>query len=750
MQMEVLESAKPVSGRWQSRLLKVALFVFVAATVVLSILLALVGKQGISPHFEERCFTPECTEAAILIFNKINWSADPCENFFEFACGRWIKETPIPEDYSSYGTYSWVRQNVNVKLRELLENPIDEERDKEVVQKTKELYHSCMNESAIEMEDAKPLLKFLKQPYLHWPVLETSNGPEGTWKEEEFNLLETLALLRGKFSNNILVRFFVATDDKNSNEHILKLDQASVFLPSQEDYLTNSTEAQRSRHALLQLMIDVAVHLGANTTTARVDMESVLEFEIKLAKILIPHSNRTSEALYNKLNILYLQQTIPQFDWLRYMRTVINADLYPELSHINTSEEVVVYVPQYFKNLFQLLDTVDNRTIANYIVWRIVYRRTANLSQRFLTRRLEFLKVLTGATSLSARWDKCVDFVEYVVPYSIGRMFVEAHFQEDKKQLTEYLVAGVRWAFLDMLEKENDWMDMETKSKAKEKAHGVLAKIGYPNFIMNDTLITNYLRNLTVSKTDYFENVLQSLKFFAQADFALLRRRVLKTEWYTNPITVNAFYSPTTNQIQFPAGELQKPFFWGEQYPLSISYGAIGVIVGHEFSHAFDDNGRKYDKNGNLHQWWSNASISSFNDKTECMIKQYDEYYWAPAGLQVKGQRTLGENIADNAGLRQAFRAYRKWIEEKRGSKEEALLPGLGLSNNQLFFLSYAHVRCSAYRPAAARNKILNGVHSPPEFRVIGSMSNFEEFSKAFSCPRTSVMNRGEKSCRVW
>ncbi|XP_078415680.1 phosphate-regulating neutral endopeptidase PHEX isoform X2 [Cetorhinus maximus] len=719
MQMEVLESAKPVSGRWQSRLLKVALFVFVAATVVLSILLALVGKQGISPHFEERCFTPECTEAAILIFNKINWSADPCENFFEFACGRWIKETPIPEDYSSYGTYSWVRQNVNVKLRELLENPIDEERDKEVVQKTKELYHSCMNESAIEMEDAKPLLKFLKQPYLHWPVLETSNGPEGTWKEEEFNLLETLALLRGKFSNNILVRFFVATDDKNSNEHILKLDQASVFLPSQEDYLTNSTEAQRSRHALLQLMIDVAVHLGANTTTARVDMESVLEFEIKLAKILIPHSNRTSEALYNKLNILYLQQTIPQFDWLRYMRTVINADLYPELSHINTSEEVVVYVPQYFKNLFQLLDTVDNRTIANYIVWRIVYRRTANLSQRFLTRRLEFLKVLTGATSLSARWDKCVDFVEYVVPYSIGRMFVEAHFQEDKKQLTEYLVAGVRWAFLDMLEKENDWMDMETKSKAKEKAHGVLAKIGYPNFIMNDTLITNYLRNLTVSKTDYFENVLQSLKFFAQADFALLRRRVLKTEWYTNPITVNAFYSPTTNQIQFPAGELQKPFFWGEQYPLSISYGAIGVIVGHEFSHAFDDNGRKYDKNGNLHQWWSNASISSFNDKTECMIKQYDEYYWAPAGLQVKGQRTLGENIADNAGLRQAFRAYRKWIEEKRGSKEEALLPGLGLSNNQLFFLSYAHVRCSAYRPAAARNKILNGVHSPPEFRIL-------------------------------
>ncbi|XP_072370555.1 phosphate-regulating neutral endopeptidase PHEX isoform X3 [Scyliorhinus torazame] len=712
MEMEVLESAKPVTERWQNRLLKVALFVFVAATLILSILLALVAMRGNGVHSEERCFSPECSEAAVLIFNKINWSADPCENFFEFACGRWIKETPIPEDYSSYGTYSWVRHSVNVKLRELLENPIDEEKDDEVTEKTKQLYQSCMNESAIEMEDAKPLLNFLKQPCLRWPVLETNNGPEGTWKEEEFNLLETLAFLRGKFNNNIFIQFFVATDDKNSNEHILTLDQAPLFLPAREDYLTNSTEAEKSRRALLQLMIDIAVTLGAHTSTAQLNMESVLEFEFKIAKILIPHINRTSEAIYNKLSVLQLQQTIPQFDWLKYMKLVINADLYPELSHINTSEEVIVHVPQYFKDLFQLLDTVDNRTIANYIVWRIVYRRLGNLSHRFLTRRLQFLKVVTGATSLSARWDKCVDFAEYVLPYSVGKMFVEAHFQEDKKQLTEDLVAGVRWAFLDMLEKENDWMDVETKSKAKEKAHGVLAKIGYPDFILNDTILNHYFQNLHISRTDYFENMLQSLRFYSQTDFANLRTRISKTE--------------------------------------SISYGAIGVIVGHEFSHAFDDDGRKYDKNGNLHQWWSNASISRFNDKTECMIKQYDEYYWGQAGLQVKGQRTLGENIADNAGLRQAFRAYRKLINEKRENREEALLPGLGLSNNQLFFLSYAHVRCSTYRPAAARNKILNGVHSPPEFRVTGAMSNFEEFSKAFSCPRTSLMNRGEKSCRVW
>ncbi|XP_078063425.1 phosphate-regulating neutral endopeptidase PHEX-like, partial [Mustelus asterias] len=242
------------------------------------------GKRGSSLHSEEQCISPECTEAAVLMFNKINWSADPCENFFKFACGRWIKETPIPEDISSYGTYSWVQHNVNIKLRELLENPIGEEKDKEFVRKVKQLYKSCMNESAIETEDAKPLLNFLKQPFLRWPVLEMSNGLEGTWREEEFNLLEMLAFHRGKFSNNVFIRFFVATDDKSSNEHILTLDQGSVFLAAEEDYLTNSTEAVRSRSALLQLMIDVAVILGANINTAQLDMESVLELESKIAK----------------------------------------------------------------------------------------------------------------------------------------------------------------------------------------------------------------------------------------------------------------------------------------------------------------------------------------------------------------------------------------------------------------------------------------------------------------------------------
>uniref|UniRef100_A0A4W3ISP1 Phosphate regulating endopeptidase homolog, X-linked n=1 Tax=Callorhinchus milii TaxID=7868 RepID=A0A4W3ISP1_CALMI len=628
------------------------------------------------------------------MFNNINWSADPCNNFFEFACGKWLKENSIPDEYSSYGTYKMISKSVKIMLKELLQKPVAEGEEVEAIQKAKLLYQSCMNETAIEMNDMKPLLEILKDPALRWPVLETYNGPEGTWKEQEFSLLETLAVLRGQYNNNILFTFSVEVDSKNSEDHILTLDQGSLFMESREDYLTNSTETKTYRDALLKLMIDMAILLGANSTTAHADMAKVLEFEIELAKIVIPNRNRTSETLYNKFTILQLQNTIPGFDWLHYMNMVIDDEFNPELKHINVSEDIIVYVPQYLKDLVKLLQTVDNRTVANYVVWRIVYRRTNNLSKRFLNRRLEYLKVVRGMTSLAERWIMCVVYVDYIFSYAVGRMFVDAHFQEDKKKLTEELVEGVRWAFLDILDKENDWMDKDTKNKAKEKV------MHYNNNL--------YLYN--VSKPS--QNILYSgltVYFLGKARQSIAYHKV--------PQTV------------FPAGELQKPFFWGEQYPLSISYGGIGTIVGHEFSHAFDNNGRKYDKFGNLQQWWTNASISKFEEKTQCMIKQYDDYYWLTAGMHVNGKMTLGENIADNAGIRQSFRAYRKWIREKRGGKEEDLLPGIGLT---------------------ARIQILNGVHSPSEFRTIGAMSNFEEFSKAFNCPETSVMNRGSNACRVW
>ncbi|KAM9171292.1 phosphate-regulating neutral endopeptidase PHEX isoform 3-T3 [Pangshura tecta] len=708
MEGEAMGNSAPGAKRTASKAIRIAFGMLISGVIVLGIALFLVSQGLINLHPKQQyCLTSECIEAAASILSKINQSVDPCENFFRFACDGWTSNNPIPEDSSNYGVYPWLRNNVDLKLKALLQKPISKRRDSEAVQKAKILYSSCMNENKIEKVDAKPLLSILKHSLFRWPVLESNIGPEGQWSERKFSMLQTLATFRGQYSNSVFIRLYVAPDDKTSNKHILKLDQATLSLTAREDYLDNTTEAKSYREALLQFMVDIAVLLGANASRAESDMKSVLKLEIKIAEIMIPQENRTSEIMYNRMNISELSAMIPQFDWLGYIKKVIDTKLYPHLQDIGPSENVIVRVPQYFKDLFRILEKERKKTIANYLVWRMVYSRIFNLSRRFQYRWLEFSRMA---------------------------------------ELTE----GIRWAFIDMLEKENDWMDARTKRKAHEKAKAVLAKVGYPEFIMNDTYINEDIKTMKFSENDYFGNVLQTRKYLAQSDFYWLRKEVPKTEWFTSPTTVNAFYSASTNQIRFPAGELQKPFFWGTEYPRSLSYGAIGVIVGHEFTHGFDNNGRKYDKNGNLDPWWSTESEEKFKEKTKCMINQYDNYYWKRAGLNVKGKRTLAENIADNGGLREAFRAYRKWIEEKRKGAEEALLPGIEFTHNQLFFLSYAHVRCNSFRPESAREQIYTGVHSPPQFRVIGAMSNYEEFRKAFNCRVNSTMNRGSESCRLW
>ncbi|XP_030205182.1 phosphate-regulating neutral endopeptidase PHEX [Gadus morhua] len=745
MESEPLDSRNVQLLKSNGRLLKAALAVSVCLCCVLLLALILVAQKSEDQEF---CLTKECIEAAGSILRKMDRSVDPCEDFYSFGCGGWLREHPIPETSNSFGIYSWLRQHVNNRLKDLLKAP-SSPGELEAVTKAKVLYRSCIDETKLEQLDSRPLLKTLRQPEFRWPVVGEGLLGDWQWLPGQWDLQKTLSAIRAQHSKNILIRLSVAPDDKNSTHHILKLDQELLTLPSIEDYTSNTTSAKAYRAALLSLMVDIAVMLGAPQKAARVQMEEVLAFEIKLAKMLIPFEERTSENMYNKYTLSRLQRLIPKFDWLAYVRAVVESAGDPSLS-ISPSEPVIVRAPQYFKDLFKLINTTDPRTVANYVQWRSVLSQTTALSRRFLYRYLDYARVTTGTTSLMSQVDKCVGYIRNLLLLPTGRLFIDTHFQEDKKQMMEELVEGVRWAFVDMLEKENSWMDEPTKKRAVEKADAVLAKVGYPEFYLNDTYVNEDLKHLSFSETDYYGNIMQVFGHSAMDYIRRLRKSVQRTEWYTSPTTVNAFYSSSTNQIRFPAGELQKPFFWGNEYPRSLSYGAIGVIVGHELTHGFDNNGRKYDKNGNLDHWWSNASIKAFNEKSQCIVNQYNDYHLEEADHNVLGKRTLGENIADNGGIREAFRAYRRWLDQNRGGKEEPLLPGVGMTNNQLFFLSYTHVRCYAYRPEKARELIQTGAHSPAKYRVIGSMSNFEEFRKAFNCPVTSPMNRGAESCRVW
>ncbi|XP_061522224.1 phosphate-regulating neutral endopeptidase PHEX isoform X2 [Phycodurus eques] len=625
---------KPERGN--SRRYRTALIVCACLCGALLLALIVVSQRSKQQEF---CLTPECIEAAGAILSKMDNSVDPCDDFYTFACGGWLENNPIPEDSSSYGIYPWLRQQVDMRLKELLEMPTEPD-ELEAVTKAKILYRSCMNESLLEEVDAQPVLRTLQQPEFRWPVLGDGLGGDFRWSEQDWSLLRTLSHMRNQHSKSVLIRIYVSPDDKNSSKYVIKLDQASLSLPSREDYITNTSAAQTYRAALLSLMVDTAVMLGAPQKAARVQMEKALDFETKLAHILIPFENRTSENMYNRYTLSRLQRQLPQLDWLFFIKTAVESDSDPSRV-VSPSEAIIVRAPQYFRDLVKLIDATDPRTVANYVQWRAVFSKLTTLSRRFLYRYLDYARVTTGATSLTPRWDKCINYIENSLVYATGRLFVDTYFQEDKKHMMDEVIDGVRWAFVDMLRKENDWMDEATKTRAMEKTHGVLAKVGYPEFIRNDTYLNDDLKELDFDETDYYGNVLQTLKFIAQSDVTWLRKTVPRTEWFTNPTTVNAFYSSSTNQIRFPAGELQKPFFWGKEYPRSLSYGAIGVIVGHELTHGFDNNGRKYDKDGNLDQWWSNASVTAFTDKTQCMVEQYDDYFWEEAGLNLSACRSV-------------------------------------------------------------------------------------------------------------
>ncbi|TNN61377.1 Metalloendopeptidase PEX [Liparis tanakae] len=339
---------------------------------------------------EELCLTPECIEAAGSVLSKIDQSVNPCEDFYGFSCGGWLKDNPIPEDSSSFGIYPWLRQNVDLRLKVLLEAPSDPD-ELEAVTKAKILYRSCMNETILEKMDTKPMLKTLRLPEFRWPVVGDGLGGEYRWSAEEWSLLKTLTEMRNQHSKSVLVRLYVSPDDKISSQYIIKLDQASLTLPSREDYITNTSSARAYRAALLSWMVDTAVMLGAPEKAALTQMKEALDFETKVAHILIPYENRNSDTMYNKMSLSDLQSSIPQFDWLGFVKAVVESDADPVRS-VASSEFVIVRAPQYFKDLFKLIDSTDSRTVANYVQWRSVLSRITTLSRRFLYRYLDFAR----------------------------------------------------------------------------------------------------------------------------------------------------------------------------------------------------------------------------------------------------------------------------------------------------------------------------------------------------------------------
>ncbi|XP_061163331.1 neprilysin-like [Saccostrea echinata] len=681
------------------------------------------------------CLTEECVKASARLLKGMDQTVDPCDDFFEYACGSWNKINVIPEDRSGYNTFAKLRDDLQVILKDLLEQPTSS-KEPEATQKAKHLYRSCVNESMIEERGLGPVNKFLEE-LGGWPV--TFNTSQ-QWDESKFKFTELLVKLK-LYNNKIFVDQWVSADDKNSDVNIIQLDQPELGMPSRDYYLRGVEDEDVQIYE--KFAINVAMMFGANETQARIDMREMVELEIELANITTPQEQRRDgEELYNRMTVKELHERIPGFNWLLYLNLIfekVNITV-PE------TEEIVVYAPEYLSKMVKTVQNANNRLLANYMIWRIMMNRVTNLPQKYRNVRTEYYKKIYGSDTERSRWRDCISYVNDNMGNAVGRLFVKDHFDKGAKEVALNMIHDIRAAFYDLLE-EVSWLDQKTRKVAKEKAEAMAEKIGYPPFILNDTALDESYNAVTFSSDTYFENVLENIRSIAWSNSKKLREPVDKTKWSTTPVVVNAFYSSTKNQIMFPAGILQPPFY-SKGYPRSLNYGGIGMVIGHEITHGFDDRGRQFDKFGNLKQWWDDEVIAKFKEKAQCIIEQYGNYTVPEVGINLNGVQTQGENIADNGGLKEAYRAYEKWIHKQ--DREPDRLPGLShLSNKQLFFLNFAQVWCGTMRPRAVINRIRTTLHSPGKFRVIGTLQSMQEFAEVFNCPPHSYMNPVKK-CRVW
>ncbi|CAH1248351.1 MME [Branchiostoma lanceolatum] len=691
-----------------------------------------IPTTAVPPAADDVCMTPDCLRTAARLLEYMDPSIDPCDNFFEYSCGGWLKNTEIPPDAGRFGTFNQLRDDLTANMRDIIEDTTLE-KGVEVVEKARTLYRSCMDEGLLDDMGSQPIDDLIT--HLNgWPVIDDS------WTADNWDLLDTLTKLM-RYSNSLLMSMYVTADDKDSSVYILAFDQADLGLSSRQYFL--NPDLSNYRDGYLNYSIDIALLLRGDGDRATVvqQMTDMVDFETKLANITAPPAERRDpEALYHKMKLSNMSGYF-EFPWVEY----VNNAAYSLEETITEEEDILNYAPDFFTKLGPLLAETDNKTIANYIIWRMVQNRIGNLGSDFLKIREKFNRDIFGVEP-SSRWETCVSLVNGMMGTVVSRLYLPKFFQEESKEKAVEMIDNIRVAFNELLV-ENYWMDDATRAVAEEKAEAMKQFIAYDDYIVNNlTRLTEDYEMLHFEETKYFHNILHNLEVSNNETFKYLRKPVEKDEWISHPTIVNAFYSPSRNSITFPAGILQGPFYDGT-YPRYLNYGGIGAVIGHEITHGFDDSGRQFDKEGNLNLWWDPAVAEEFKKAAQCVMDQYSMYQFEEAGgLNLSGVITSGENIADNGGMKQTFRAYRSWVA---ANGPEPTLPGLDLNQEQLLFLNYGQIWCSKYRFQSAVSQVLNGPHSPGRFRVIGTLSNTPGFSEAYKCPVGSKMNPVKK-CAVW
>jgi putative endopeptidase len=643
--------------------------------------------------------------------SNLDRTVQACQDFNQFANGGWKAKNPIPAAYSRWGRFELLEeQNLSV-LHEILDALMKKKAfAKGNEQKIADFYGSCMDEQKIEAEGIKPLE----------PELQRIN---------QINDLPSLEDEIARFHTHripALFGFGAAQDFKQSTQIIAQAVQAGLGLPDRDYYLSDDQKSKQTRDEYVKHVARTFELMGDSPDRAAVEAGTVMRIETKLAENSSTRvQRRKPEANYHPMLKTQMIALTPDFDWSRYFRDIG----LPEIAKVNVAQ------PDFFKAADKLLTSIPIEDWKMYLRWHLVNAASNTLSSKFVAESFNFNgKYLQGTTEMLPRWKRCVASTDRVLGEALGQLYVDKTFTPQAKARAQMMVQNLIAALRDDLTTLS-WMSDETRKKAIAKLDAFVRKIGFPDKWRN-------YEALQISRGPYYNNAVSSGEFEFKRTLGKIGKPVDRTEWGMTPPTVNAYYNPSLNEIVFPAGILQPPFY-DPKADDAFNYGGIGAVIGHEMTHGFDDQGAKFDADGNLVMWWTPDDLKKFNDRTNCVVKQFDSYEVEP-GLHQKGELVVGESVADLGGLTVAFAAYQKSLEGKPRPKNID-----GFTPEQRFFLGWAQVWAQNIRPEAARLRVATDPHPLGRFRVNGPLSNMPAFAQAFGCQAGDPMVRAER-CQIW
>jgi putative endopeptidase len=649
--------------------------------------------------------------------SNMDLSVKPQDDFFIYVDGGWIKRTTIPPEYSRWGSFNELIERNNEELHTIVEKAASIKIDPRLapgVVKVGNYYASGMDEKLIEADGAKPLADEFKSI----DQIKDRNG-----------LLKEIAHLHA-IGVDVLFGFGSGADDKNSTREIAQAVQGGLGMPNRDYYTKTDAASKKLRSEYVDHVAKMLTLLGEPATTAADQANKILALETKLAEASrTPVQLRDPQKNYNKMPIKQLQDLTPDWNWSNYFHDI----------DLSEPGDINVRQPEFFKTADAVFKAASLDEWKSYLRWHLIDATAAELSKNFVDEDFHFNEtILRGTQKIKPRWKRVVAATDGALGQALGKLYVAYDFPPEAKARALEMVNNIKEALRERIQ-TLDWMDEPTKKEALKKLDAMHVKIGYPSKWLDYSM-------LQVNRGPFILNALRASAFQTARDLNKIGKPVDPTDWGMTTPTVNAYYNPNRNEIVFPAGILQPPFFYANADD-AVNYGGIGAVIGHEMTHGFDDEGRQFDAAGNLRDWWTPKSAAEFKKRSEKIVEQYDAYEPLP-GLHINGKLTEGENIADLGGLKLAYTALQKALS-KNPKERNAKIDGF--TEDQRFFLSFATIWKSKQRDQDLKLRLNTDPHSPARYRVDGPLSNLPEFQKAFNLPDNCAMVRpADKRVNIW